>query len=263
MRLKKSSCVLMWNVLCIHIDRRLALLLVVVRGPHRSQNRKTHGNWCSAMGKTKEKPKKARSRTRGGLSPDKYLAKPQQRKLLSFVKAQADLARARGSKRAIVDELICLLLIEAGLRADEVCCLRLRDLPVCHGKDSVWIDNGKGSVSRTVEIPRRLAKLIRRFCKSCRGKASPEDHLFVSSKGKPLCYMTLYQKIRRIGEKSGIGKLYPHMLRHTYATRLYAVEKDLLFVSDQLGHSNVTTTQIYAKTDSESRRKQVEKIAGQ
>lgn len=40
----------------------------------------------------------------------------------------------------------------------------------------------------------------------------------------------------------------------------YAVEKDLLFVSDQLGHSNVSATQIYAKTDSESRRKQVEKM---
>ena len=51
------------------------------------------------------------------------------------------------------------------------------------------------------------------------------------------------------------------MLRHTCATRLYAVEKDSLFVSDQLGYSNVSTTHIYAKTDSESRRNQIETIA--
>ena len=51
------------------------------------------------------------------------------------------------------------------------------------------------------------------------------------------------------------------MLRYTYATRPYAVDKDLLFMSDQLGHSNVRTTHIYAKTDSESRRNQVERIA--
>lgn len=215
------------------------------------------------MGKTQRGSVKARRGARGGLSPDKYLSKRQQGQLLLYVKAQADLGRARGSKRAIVDELICWLLVEAGLRAGEVCDLRLRDLPICHGKNSVWIDNGKGAVSRTVEIAERLTKTIRRFCKVCRKGAGPRDHLFVSSKGRPLCYMTLYQKIRRMGEKSGIGKLHPHMLRHTYATRLYAVEKDLLFVSDQLGHSNVATTQIYAKTDSESRRRQVEKIAGQ
>ena len=51
------------------------------------------------------------------------------------------------------------------------------------------------------------------------------------------------------------------MLRHAYATRLYAVEKELLFVSDQLGYSNVSTTHIYAKNDTESRRDQVERIA--
>ena len=174
--------------------------------------------------------------------------------------AQADLGRARGSKRAVIDELICLLLIEAGLRADEVCNLRLKDLPTYHNKDSVWIHNSKGGVSRAVEIPQKLTRAIKRFCRLCRKGASPEDPLFVSFTGKPMCYMTLYQKIRRIGKESGIGKLHPHMLRHTYATRLYAVEKDLLFVSDQLGHSNVSTTHIYAKTDSESRRNQVEKI---
>ena len=212
------------------------------------------------MDKREKKPKKTRSRARGGLSPDKYLSKQQQQKFLSYVKAQADLGRARGSKRAITDELICLLLIEAGLRADEVCSLWLKDLPVHHGKNSIWIHNGKGNVSRTVEIPQRLTRAIRRFCRLCRKGVGPEDPLFVSSTGKPMCYMTLYQKIRRLGEKSGVGKLHPHMLRHTYATRLYAVEKDLLFVSDQLGHSNVSTTHIYAKTDSESRRNQVEKI---
>ena len=213
------------------------------------------------MGKARKKTQKAKSRSRGGLSPNKYLSKPQQHKLLSYVKAQADLGRARGSKRAVVDELLCQLLIEAGLRAGEVCSLRLKDLPICHGKDSVWIQNGKGSVSRAVEIPQRLSSSIKRFCRLCRKGAEPEGPLFVSSKGKPICYMTLYRKIRRIGERAGIGKLHPHMLRHTYATRLYAVERDLLFVSDQLGHSNVSTTHIYAKTDSESRRSQVEKIA--
>ena len=117
------------------------------------------------MDKARKKAHRAKARSRGGLSPDKYLSKPQENKLLSYVKAQADLGRARGSKRALVDELLCQLLIKAGLRADEVCSLRLKDLPVCHSKDSIWIRNGKGSVSRTVEIPQRLTRAIKRFCR--------------------------------------------------------------------------------------------------
>ena len=93
-----------------------------------------------------------------------------------------------------------------------------------------------------------------------RKKAKQGDYLFISARRNRLCYMTLYQKINRLGEKSGIGKLYPHMLRHTYATRLYNIERDLLFVSDQLGHANINTTRIYAKTDNEARKKQIEKM---
>jgi len=59
------------------------------------------------------------------------------------------------------------------------------------------------------------------------------------------------------------GKVYPHMLRHTYLTRLYNVEKDLRFVQDQAGHASPTTTAIYAKTDNESRRRQVEALDGE
>jgi len=49
---------------------------------------------------------------------------------------------------------------------------------------------------------------------------------------------------------------HPHMLRHTYGTRLYNVEQDLRFVPDQLGHASPTTTAIYAKTNAKARRRQ-------
>jgi len=57
-----------------------------------------------------------------------------------------------------------------------------------------------------------------------------------------------------------IGKLHPHMLRHTYLTRLYNVEKDLRFVQDQAGHASPTTTAIYAKTNNTARKRQVEAL---
>jgi len=59
--------------------------------------------------------------------------------------------------------------------------------------------------------------------------------------------MSAYQKIRRLGREVGL-KLSPHVLRHTYAMKLYAQEKDLLLTSQQLGHASPTTTAIYARS---------------
>jgi len=56
---------------------------------------------------------------------------------------------------------------------------------------------------------------------------------------------------------SRVGKLHPHMLRHTCLTRLHNIEHDLRFVQDQAGHANPTTTPIYAKTNSKARKRQL------
>lgn len=80
----------------------------------------------------------------------------------------------------------------------------------------------------------------------------------VSRSGKRMIYRSIYEKMKKLGQKSGIGKLHPHMLRHTYLTRLYNVEHDLRFVQDQAGHASPTTTAIYAKTNNKARKRQVE-----
>jgi site-specific recombinase XerC len=172
----------------------------------------------------------------------------------------ADLARQRGSARAIVDELIVELLANTGLRASELCDLNIDDLPVTHGKPSVWIRDGKGKVTRTVDIPESLQKRLERFVRLYRKGAKPKGPLLVSTKGKRMIYRSVYEKMKKLGKKSGIGKLHPHMLRHTYLTRLYNVEHDLRFVQDQAGHASPTTTAIYAKTNSKARRRQLEAL---
>lgn len=172
----------------------------------------------------------------------------------------ADLARQRGSTRAIVDELIITLLVNSGLRANELCSLNIEDLPVSHGKEAIWIRNGKGNIARAVEISPKIAKRLERFVKLYRKGAKPKEPLLMSERGKRFIYMSLYSKIKKIGEKAGIGKLHPHMLRHTYLVRLYNVEHDLRFVQDQAGHASPTTTAIYAKTNSAARKRQVQAL---
>lgn len=203
---------------------------------------------------------KRKTTRRGGLPPDKYLSDVQLKRLRQYAKDMADLARQRGSARAIMDELIVELLANTGLRASELCSLNIGDLPVTHGKDSVWIRDGKGKVTRTVDIPESLVKRLERFVRLYRKGAKTKDPLLVSTKGKRMIYRSIYEKMRKLGRQSGIGKLHPHMLRHTYLTRLYNVEHDLRFVQDQAGHASPTTTAIYAKTNSKARKRQVEAL---
>jgi len=203
---------------------------------------------------------KHKTTRRGGLAPDKYLSDNQLKGLRQYVKDMADLARQRGSERAIIDELIVELLANTGLRASELCDLNIEDLPVSTGKNSVWIRDGKGQVTRVVDIPETLVKRIDRFVRLYRKGAKPTEPLLVNSKGSRVIYRTVYEKMKKLGKKSGIGKLHPHVLRHTYLSRLYSVEYDLRFVQDQAGHASPTTTAIYAKTNSKARKRQVEAL---
>jgi len=193
----------------------------------------------------------------GGLSPEKYLTEQQQKRLLAYVKAQADIARYRNTTRAIIDEMLVMLFLNTGLRAKELCDLRLRDLPVTHGKKMIFVRTGKGKTVRVVEISDRFCKKLEGFIELYRKRAKPVDHLFIGERGNPIQYVSVYSKIKRIGKRSGIVNLHPHVLRHTYLTRLYNVEHDLRFVQDQAGHKSPVTTAIYAKTDQPTRRKQV------
>jgi len=208
--------------------------------------------------KTKKASKKAKQR--GGLAPDKYLNDDQLRKVRQYVKDRGDLARMRGGSRGVVDELLVELLVNTGLRASELCALNIGDLPVSHGKSTIWVRDGKGNVSRTVEVSESLQKRLERFVKFYRKKAGPSDPLLVNEQRGRMEYRSVYAKIKRIGKRCDIGKLHPHVLRHTYLTRLYNVEKDLRFVQDQAGHASHITTAIYAQTNNTERKRQVEAL---
>jgi len=204
--------------------------------------------------------KRKRAKKRGGLAPDKYLSDAQLKKLRQYVKDKADLARMRAGSRGVFDELIVELLVNTGLRASELCNLNIGDLPIKHGKDCIWVRDSKGKVSRVVDISEKLKKRLERFVKLYRKGVKVNSPLLVSERGKRIIYRSIYAKIKRIGQQAGIGKLHPHMLRHTYLTRLYNVEKDLRFVQDQAGHASPTTTAIYAKTNNTARKRQVEAL---
>jgi len=201
------------------------------------------------------------------LPPDKFLSESEEQMLRRYVSTQADAARLRHRSRSINDEMIVLTLLNTGLRAAELCGLRIRNIPQTKDKNLLWVETGKRGKKRPVELGPKFAQRLRKYVQEYRPKASPDDFVFVSERdhqgkaAKPYCYWSVYTKVKRIGKaalRSDI--LHPHVLRHTYATRLYNEEHDLLFVQEQLGHSSSTTTAIYARTDQKSRHRQVEAL---
>jgi hypothetical protein len=167
------------------------------------------------------------------------------------VKNRADEARLKGTTRAIIDELIVLLLVNTGLHASEFCNLRIADLPIEHSENAIWVRDAKGDVVRTVEITSKMSECLERFVRLYRKAAKPDQPLMINERGKRISYMSLYSKVKKIGEKAKIGKLHPHMLRCTYLVRLYNNKNDLRFVQEQAGHANRKTTALYAKMDSD------------
>jgi len=217
-----------------------------------------------------------RIRQYGGLSPDKYLSKDQQRRLVEYINARAK----GGGKRDAVNQLIILLLMAVGLRAEELCDLTVFDTPACHGKDVIKVRKGKKRIARTVNITVGMSRLIKRFVKLHRKGAQPASALISAETdcrrmkydGKwirscKLSYRSLLYKVRRVGANAGVGlererfngpRLTPHMLRHSYAVNLYSVAKDLRNVQQMLGHKRSQTTEIYAMTEADESKRQAD-----
>ena len=195
---------------------------------------------------------------RGGLAPDKYLKPYELDQVRDYMIARA---QKRKNRRAQTDYLIIDILASAGLRASEVCDLTIQDTPTHHGKEVLYIRDGKGNVSRTVMISKKLAYHIDQYIKSYRPEAGISAPVVITCAGHKITYNTVWRKTNKIGRELGLASpLHPHKFRHSFAIKLYEVEKDLAFVSRQLGHANINTTMIYAHTTPETARRQMERM---
>jgi len=183
----------------------------------------------------------------GHRAPGYSLSESQLINLLQYVRHKADLARQNGTTRAVVDELIILLLVDTGLRASELCNLNIEDLPTSHGENTIWVRDPEGNVTRAVEVGPETARCLDRFVSLYRKGAETAEPLLISERGRRLTYMSLYSKVKKIGRKTDIAKLHPHVLRRTYLVKLYSLERDLRFVQTRAGHASPATTAIYAR----------------
>lgn len=149
------------------------------------------------------------------------------------------------------------VLLGTGLRGSECCALNIGDINIIKGLVDVRF--GKGAKRRSVHIGPRLKEILEKYMRFVNiEKLDGNEPLFVNRRNNRLTYSDLYHWIVKVRERSGVECLHPHALRHTFGTYLYNYKMDLDYVREQLGHSNINTTRIYAKTLSKSKLEQME-----
>ncbi len=179
------------------------------------------------------------------VSPEKFLSADEVRNLRKALSNAATIAKVRGSQAAIRDQLIIELALGTGLRVSELSNLKVDDLFLKKGQNSLHVQNGKGGKDRIVQFGAVLKNLIRDYLDYRKSKSA---HLFYSQRNPQMTPSAIQQVFKRSAAKAGLPKRYSiHCLRHTYATRLHkASGYNLRLVQKQLGHSSVATTQVYA-----------------
>jgi integrase/recombinase XerD len=146
----------------------------------------------------------------------------------------------------IRDRAMLELLYASGIRVSELVRLKLSQVDAGVGVIRV---TGKGNKQRLVPIHSGALKALEEYCVNARhallkGKASP--YLFVTARGGPLTRQAFWAAVKLNGRKAGIfHNLSPHVLRHTFATHLLEGGADLRSVQAMLGHSDLSTTEIY------------------
>ncbi len=149
-----------------------------------------------------------------------------------------------------------------GLRVEEMVNLKESDFHLKGGHSSLTVNHGKGDKPRTVYLPEAF-KSECFFYLSWKEKAVVQsDYLFTNSSGRQLTKRALQKAFKRCLMLAGLEAHYSiHCLRHTYGSFLYkSSSHNLRMVQEQLGHSSIRTTEIYASLMNEDVKKAVDKI---
>lgn len=156
------------------------------------------------------------------------------------------------SPAGLRDRAILEVLYGCGLRASELVGLDLTDLDLADGVVRVY---GKGSKERLVPVGAIASGSLEAYLRAGRLQLrarrslnADSGALFLNSRGGRLSRQAVFVIVRRYGARVGL-ELHPHTLRHSFATHLLEGGADLRALQEMLGHSDISTTQIYTHVD--------------
>lgn len=148
------------------------------------------------------------------------------------------------------------VLYGCGLRVSELTGLKISNI---NFKELYVKVDGKGEKTRFVPLANYTAKLIKSYISDVRNShrinKKCEDILFLNSRGSGMSRIIVFIIIKELTQKAGINKkISPHTFRHSFATHLLQNGADLRYIQEMLGHSSITTTEIYTHLKNEELR---------
>jgi len=176
------------------------------------------------------------------LTPQKYLSPVELAKLLNRADELYQLGLAKKRKRFVRDWFLINTAIYTGLRRAEICDLMVADVRVGNGQSHIIVRKGKGGKARTVHIGKEYKAVLKRYIqwKAENNELAPDSYLLRSDRSEKFSVSGLWIRWKKYCSK-GL-----HSARHSYGTYVYQSTKNLRLCQKQLGHSKITTTQIYA-----------------
>jgi len=149
------------------------------------------------------------------------------------------------------DAAVMALLYGSGLRISEALGLKRREVPR-PGEGDVLIVTGKGNKTRMVPVLQNVLELVQDYVAMCPYPLPAEGPIFVGARGGPLSPRIIQLAMERLRGALGLpDSATPHALRHSFATHLLSRGGDLRAIQELLGHSSLSTTQVYTGIDSE------------
>ena len=146
----------------------------------------------------------------------------------------------------IRDMAIVELMYSSGLRVSEAININITDF-----EDNMTFLRvlGKGSKTRLVPLGKFAIKAVENWLNERKKISNDTEALFLNSKGNRLSIRSVQLRLKKMAIKQGLPPIHPHMLRHSFATHMLESSGDLRTIQELLGHSSLSTTQIYTKLD--------------
>lgn len=142
------------------------------------------------------------------------------------------------------NKAIILLMLDTGIRASELCDLKVEDMD--NRNNRIFIREGKGMKERMLPFSPRTGQMIWRYLAG-RKEARPDDALFVSRLNRPLNRTKLAEMFSILGKRAGVSGFHPHRLRHTFAVMYIRNGGNAFSLQSMLGHSTLEMVKHYVR----------------
>lgn len=218
------------------------------------QNFSTFFNWCVKIRAVEKNPCENIEKPKLPSRLPRCLDKKQTIRVLHTVSSYPWITAFQRTR----NEAIIYTFIYSGIRLQELLDLKTRDINLETGE--MFIQQGKGKKDRVVPIHPRLRIVLRTYIQEKEKKKTKSSYFFTGLySSKPLNAKNTRLICKKISLESGV-KLTPHMLRHTFARLSLDANMNLYKLKEMLGHSDLSTTQIYLSVSKEGLKQSFNKI---